>query len=437
MKRIETDILNHKYFLESDIEEFLYDTSFEWNIVKVYPSILLQTWYGMGGSITESSAFNIMKLSKENLEKLLDAYYGSNGLDYNLGRISIGSNDFCLDSYSLTTKQDLSDFNLERDKKYILPVLKEILKKKNLSILASPWSPPAFMKDNSSLVSGGHLLKEYYKTYAKYLVKFIKEYQKEGIKIDFITMQNEPFAKQTWESCNFSLEEQKDFITNYLLEELEAVDTSIFLWDHNKENLVNVASVLACNHPKIKGIAFHSYMGTHLTNVSLTHQKYPNMLLFHTEGCTGYSKYNETEWLVDAELYLIDIMTDITGGLNGYIDWNILLDSHGGPNHKENYCKSPIILNEKEDGFILTPIYYYLLHIAKYIKKGFTFVPVDVYRPDLFSVSAVKDETVVTVLLNPNHYEIEVNLVINDKRIHDKLNPHTIVTYIYDSMNTL
>lgn len=433
MKKIVTNIKEKKYWEEIEIKETKYNDTWEWNIVKVYPNIKKQKWYGMGGALTEASCYNILKLSKEKQEKLLYAYYGKNALDYNLGRIAIGSNDFCLNSYELVKEEDLSDFSIERDKKYIIPIIKEIQKEKNLTLIASPWSPPSFMKDNGSLFEGGKLKKEYYKSYADYLKTFIEKYGNEGIPITYLTIQNEPNAKQKWESCLFSLEEQKELLSKYVLPKFKNLDTKILLWDHNKENLFDVANYLVLENEKIAGLAFHYYQGQHSTNLDLVRTFYPNLLLFHTEGCCGYSKYNEKKWIGDAEIYLINLINDINHGLNGYIDWNIFLDFYGGPSHKENYCKSPIILNKKENDYILTPIYYYLGHIAKYIKPGDFIIPINFYRIDLLGTAAVNDKRIVVILLNTINDKIEVDVVVQQKRVHDIIAPHSIVTYVFEN----
>lgn len=429
MKKIETNILAKKYFEKTNIFFEPYDPSYEWNIVRCYKELKKQMWYGMGGSITESSAYNFYSLPKEKQEELLDLYYGIDGLNYNLGRISIGSNDFCLASYEYTKKEDLSDFSIEKEQEYILPMLKEIQKRKILSLVASPWSPPSWMKENHDLYHGDKLKKDYYNTYAKYLNLFLESFQKEGFEIDYITMQNEPNASQRWESCKFTLEEQKEFVMDYLCDSLKDKKTKILVWDHNKENLVDVANTLLIANEKIAGIAIHSYQGTHAKNIQLVRDKYQEKLIFHTEGCCGFSKYNEEEWVRDAEYYLINMISDMNEGLNGYIDWNLFVDWEGGPNHQGNYCKSPIISNEEKNDFYKTPIYYYLLHMSL-IKRGFSIIPLDTYRPDLLGVSATDGKQIVTTLLNVTEEEIEIDYVVNEKRVHDYLKPHSIVTFI-------
>lgn len=165
-------------------------------------------------------------------------------INYNLCRLSIGSCDFSLSSYSYSKKNDLSDFSIKKDFEYIIPLIKDILKvKPNVKFLASPWSPPQFMKNTKMLSFGGKLLNNYKSTYAEYLSKYILEYKKIGINIEYITIQNEPNAAQPWESCLFSSYDEVDFLVNYLYPTFQNyhIDTRILIYDHNKEKLFNRA----------------------------------------------------------------------------------------------------------------------------------------------------------------------------------------------------
>ena len=286
------------------------------------------------------------------------------------------------------------------------------------------------MKDNKSLKNGGKLLKKYYDDYVNYLLNFIKTFKEKGIDIKYLTMQNEPMARQSWESCCFTLAEQKDFIYNYLLPRLDNV--SVFLWDHNKEDLYNLVNELYRQNEKIMGVAYHWYTGIHATNLRLIHEKYPDLLLMHSEGCCCFSVYNEREWVNDAEMLLVDLISDLNNGMNIYLDWNILLDYHGGPNHQNNFCKSPIILSEDEKDFIKTPIYYYFGHISKFIKEGDIINQISLYDNSLYGVVATNDLKTSIIILNSTDVDKEINLVIKDKVVKDTIKAHTIVTYLKD-----
>lgn len=430
MEKYTTNILQHQYFVKESLSNEKSEPRWEWNIVKIYDKEKIRTWCGLGGSITGASAYNFQKLSKDNQKKFIEYYYGQSGLNYNLARLSIGSNDFCPYSYEYCSDGNLKHFKIKEDKKLLFPLLKKINRKANITYLASPWSPPSWMKDNNSLI-GGKLKKECYDSYAEYLIKFLENYKKENISISYLTIQNEPYAWQKWESCVYSLKEQKDFIKNYLLAKLNKskLDTKILLWDHNKDNVYENTKYLRIKDDRIAGVAFHNYAGSHFQNLALISQKYPNDLLWHTEGCRGFEPYNEEKWLLDAELYMLDLIGNINHGINGYIDWNILLDDKGGPNHVENYCKSPIMLDENNN-LILTPIYYYLKHLGFFVKKGYQSLIVDTYRPDLFCCAFKNHNEYVIICLNMNAYDMEVDLILKGKRTHDVLSSHSIVTYV-------
>lgn len=159
-------------------------------------------------------------------------------MNYNFCRISIGSCDFSLNSYSYSYENNLSDFNINRDLKYVIPIIKLAQKRnQNLQFLSSPWSPPAFMKDNHSLIRGGKLLPRYKKLWANYLVKYVHSYQSHGIPISYMTIQNEPNAKQIWESCIYSASEEADLLKNYLYPTFKkyGLNTQFLIWDHNKD----------------------------------------------------------------------------------------------------------------------------------------------------------------------------------------------------------
>lgn len=184
----------------------------------------------------------------------------------------------------------------------------------------------------------------------------------------------------------------------------------------------------------IAGVAFHNYAGMHFENLSLVHKNYPSYKLWCTENCTGFSKYDEKQWVHDAEIYMLEMLENINNGMNGYIDWNILLDQNGGPSHSQNYCKSPIILNENNE-FILTPIYYYLKHLASLVPVNSDSVVVDAYRPDLFACAFKNGSNLIILILNVNDYPIEISLVIENERCQDMVAEHSIVSYSYELKN--
>ena len=237
IEKIETN-LKRNLLLHSSYVKFSPNKREENQVIQINPEITFQTILGFGGAFTESSCYVLNSLDKKVSDNILDDYFLEENLNYQFGRISIGSCDFSLDSYSYCYKNDLSDFSIKRDMKYVIPVIKSAQKRnKNLQFVASPWSPPKFMKSNNSLILGGKLLTQYKSLWVEYLVKYVHSYHKQGIPISYMTIQNEPNAKQTWESCLYSSSEEADLLKNYLFPIFKKnhLTTDFLIWDHNKD----------------------------------------------------------------------------------------------------------------------------------------------------------------------------------------------------------
>ena len=437
IKKIETNYKRKLFFYESKVNSKKYSEKYENQIINIYPEITYQSIIGFGGAFTESTGFALKSLPKEKQVNLLNEYFSKSGLNYSIGRLPIGSSDFSLKSYSYSNKADLSDFCIEKDKEYIISTVKSALKiNPNLKFLSSIWSPPKFMKSNKMLVLGGKLLKEHKQTLADYYCKYIKEYFKNAIFINYITVQNEPNAVQIWESCLYSPEEEMDFAVNYLFPTLKRnqLNTKILIWDHNKEKLFTRSLAELKDNKSleaISGIAFHWYTGDHFENIELTHNAFPGKLLFHTEGCTGYSKFNPKEEVKNAEIYGHDILGDLNSGIHAFIDWNLILDNKGGPNHKLNYCNSPVMINKEKDDYIKNLTFYYIGHFSKFIQTGAKRIAFSKYTSDIEITSFINpDNSIAVVLMNRNDFNKEYNLVIKNNIIHDNLDSHAIVTYL-------
>ncbi len=422
MKKIITDI-NKNIILK---EENILDNGDSNNIIKILLDKEITTYLGIGAAITESVGYNYCKLSSLNKKKFLDDCYSNHGLNLSYGRISIGSNDFTIKSYEYSKKKDLSDFNIDHDKLYVIPMLKDILKIKKISLIASPWSPPRMYKRLRLLRYGTKLKKKYYDRYGDYLIKFIDAYKLEGINIDYLTPQNEPVARQKWESCKFSLLEQKDFVYNYLVPKLK--DTKVLLFDHNKDNIYYIFKELYKKNEKIAGLAFHYYSGSFFDNIKKIHMDYPDIILASTESCCGYSKYHEKSWIHDAEIILNDIIGDMNNGTNIYVYWNLLLDELGGPTYIKNYVKSLIIL--KNNNYLLTPLYYYIYHISHFVNINSKIIYNECFTDELKVLSFKDKNKIKIIIMNISNKDYEYNLLINDQYYSDSINPHSIITYI-------
>lgn len=436
--KIETNI-KRNMFLNKTSKIKMHDITnkLETQRINIYSEIKFQEILGFGGALTSSSGYVLSSIDENLSNKIIEEYFSPAGLNYCFCRLPIGSSDFSQKSYSYSYKKDLSDFNIEKDEQYIIPFIKKAQKQcDTLQFLATPWSPPSFMKNNKTLKFGGKLLDKYKNLYANYLIKYIQEYKKNNIDINYITTQNEPNAMQVWESCIYSAKEEAEFIKNYLYPKLKEqnLSTKILIWDHNKDNILyRVLDTISDSeiNSYISGFAFHWYTGTHFENIKLLHDLFPNKLIFQTEGCTGYSNFKPEDELFNAELYASEIIGDLNSGTNTFIDWNIVLDYNGGPNHKRNYCNSPIMINKEKSDYIKTPSFYYIAQFSKYIKPGARKIAFSRFTEKLDVIAFQNpNNSVIIVLLNRNDYNIEYNLCFKNQFIHDNMDSHAIVTFI-------
>jgi glucosylceramidase len=416
--------------------------------VFIEPRKTFQTFLGIGGAITDASAEVFAKLPKNKQEELLQAYYNKDkGIGYSLVRTTIHSSDFSSESYTYVTEGDkeLKTFNIEHDKKYKIPLLKRAIETAGgkLTLFASPWSPPAFMKTNNNMLRGGKLLPEFYQPWANYYVKFIKSYEKEGIPVWGLTLQNEPMATQKWESCIYTAEEERDFLKNYLgptLKKSGLGNTKITVWDHNRD-LISQRSNTILNDPEankyVWGIGFHWYESWSggepmFENIKKVHDIYPNKNLLFTEGCNENFKSENYQLWKNGERYGKSMINDFNNGTVGWTDWNILLDENGGPNHVGNFCFSPIHGDIKTGELIYTPSYYFIGHFSKFIQKGAKRIDCVTSRSNLISTSFLNpDGKVVTVVMNQSSQKIDYNVYVDTNKVSISILPHAIQTLIY------
>lgn len=415
--------------------------------VFVNPEKTFQTFMGIGGAITDASAEVFAKLPKDKQAEFVNAYYDAKqGIGYSLIRTTIHSSDFSSGSYTYIKEndKDLKSFSIDHDKKYRIPLIKEALKKAgNIPLYASPWSPPAFMKDTKNMLKGGKLLPEFYQSWANYYTKFIGAYEKEGMPIWGITVQNEPMAVQTWESCIYTAEDERDFLKNYLgptMAKNGYSDKKIVIWDHNRDLMVQRANVIYSDPEASKyawGMGFHWYEtwngGQHMfNNVKAVYEAYPDKNLMFTEGCVEVFNAEKYQFWANGEKYGNNIINDFNNGTVAWTDWNILLDEKGGPNHVGNFCFSPIHADLKRGKLIYTPSYYYIGHFSKFIRPEAKRVSTAVSRSQLQSTSFLnKDGKMVTVVMNQSDKELTYNLIIDEAKADVKIPAHAIQTLVY------
>lgn len=412
------------------------------HVVNLYPEVEYQHFRGFGGAFTEASAHNYAGMSSEKQEELQNAYFSADGLSYTLGRIHMNSCDFGLGNYDYLAEGDttLDSFDIAHDRAEILPFIKSAQAHavEPMEFMMAPWSPPAFMKTNGEMNHGGSLKKEYYQMWAEYFVKFIQAYQKEEIPIRYVTVQNEPLAVQTWDSCVYTSEEESLFVRDYLGPELEKAglsDVAIFIWDHNKEEAYQrVKEVLAAEKTRkyVRGAALHWYTGDHFEATELIQKQYPELEVFFTEGCVEYSRFADSGEIDKAEMYAHDILGNLNAGITASFDWNLILDDKGGPNHVGNFCAAPIMCDVKNDTYEKRLSYYYIGQFSRYIKPGAVRIGTTKYT-DQIEVTAFcnPDGTRVAVLLNKTGKDIPVTLREEGKGAELLIEARSIVTVVY------
>ena len=416
--------------------------------VFVEPTKTFQYFMGIGGAITDASAEVFAKLSKGKQQELLNAYYDKEkGIGYSLLRTTIHSSDFSSGSYTYIKEgdKDLKTFNIDHDRQYRIPMLKEAIKTAGgkLLLYVSPWSPPAFMKSNGSMLKGGTLLPEYYQSWANYYTKFIKAYEKEGMPIWGLTVQNEPMATQTWESCVYSAEAERDFLKNFLgptMKKEGLGDKKIVVWDHNRDLMNQRANVIFSDPEASKyawGMGFHWYETwaggePMFDNVRKVHEAYPSKNLLFTEGCVEKFDAKKYQFWANGERYGTSMINDFNNGTVGWTDWNILLDQNGGPNHVGNFCFAPIHADTNSGELIYTPSYYYIGHFSKFIRPDAKRVSTAVSRSSLISTSFLnKDGKMVTVVMNQSDKSVTYNLIIATEKTVVVIPAHGIQTLVY------
>lgn len=414
----------------------------------VNPSKTFQSFWGIGGAITDASSEIFATLSPQKQDEFLKAYYDKDeGIGYSIARTTIHSSDFASGSYTYVTDEDkeLSTFNIDHDRKYRLPLIKRVIEAAGgeIPLYASPWSPPAFMKTNKNMLQGGKLLPEYAPSWAMYYAKFIKAYEQENIPIWGLTIQNEPMATQRWESCIYTAEEERDFLKNHLgptLEQEGLGDKNIVVWDHNRDLITDRANIIFDDPEASKyawGIGFHWYEvwagGEYMyDNLSLINESYPDKNLLFTEGCVESFDEQKYQFWPNAERYGQSMINDFNNGTVGWTDWNILLDHTGGPNHVQNFCFAPIHADTRTGELIYTPSYYYIGHFSKFIRPEAKRVSSSSSRSHLLSTSFLNtDGTMVTVVMNQSDKEIPYKLYVGRKAVQEKIAAHAIQTLVY------
>jgi len=395
--------------------------------VFVDPENTFQTYIGIGAALTDASAEVFAALPKNKQQEFLTAYFDKDkGIGYTFSRTPIASCDFSSASYDYVQEgdADLKTFSVAHDEKYRIPFIKKAIAAAGgeLKVFASPWSPPAWMKDNNSRLHGGKLLDKYKQTWANHYVRFIQAYEKDGIPIWGLTVQNEPMAVQRWESCVYTAEEERDFVKSYLgptLKKAGMDDKKLIVWDHNRDLIYQRASTIFNDKEASKyiwGIGFHWYetwtgSGMQFENEKRVHEAFPGKNLVFTEGCAeSFNPDRYYAWEL-GERYGLSMINDFNSGTVAWTDWNILLDQKGGPNHVQNFCFAPVHADLTTNELIYTNSYYYIGHFSKFILPG----------AKRIACSASRDKLQATAFLNPDGQKVVIVMNNSDDKISFKL----------------
>lgn len=415
--------------------------------ILINPSKQYQTFLGIGAALTDAAAETFYKLPQEKQEQIMEAYFDKEkGIAYSLARTIIHSCDFSSESYTYVKEGDneLTTFNIDHDRKFRIPFTKKAIEASGgkLKMYASPWSPPAFMKTNTSMLKGGKLKATFYQPWANYYVKFIKAYEKEGIPIWGLTIQNEPMAAQIWESCIYTAEEERNFLKNYLgptLEKEGLGGIKIIVWDHNRDLLFERANVIL-NDPEankyVWGTGFHWYEdwkdGTPMyKNVAAVNKAFPDKHLIFTEGCNEKYELNRIADPKLAERYGKAMINDFNNGTVAWTDWNILLDETGGPNHVGNLCFAPVHGDTRTGELTFTNSYYYIGQFSKFIRPGAKKIATATTANHLSATAFLNtDGSIIVVALNDKDITINYMLTIDNKTAKLNMPAHSIQTIV-------
>ena len=439
--------------------------------IQLDPTKEFQTITGFGGAFTESSAYLLNKLSKKNRDTILQAYFSKEGANYSLTRTHMNSCDFSLSHYSYSPVVDdltLDHFTIEEDQDDLIPMIKDALNvsEDGFKILASPWTAAPWMKDNNEWV-GGKLLPKYYDTWALFFSKYLDAYSKEGIDIWGFTVENEPHGNgNNWESMHYSPAEMTNFVQHHLGPNLESNgygDKIILGYDQNRAGVKEWVDVMFATPESSKyfdGTAIHWYESTYEVfpeALQYAHQKAPNKYLIETEGCVDsqvpewkndawYWSKESTDWGWDwasekdkylhpkyapVNRYARDIIGCLNNWVDGWIDWNMVLDTQGGPNWFKNWCVAPVIVDPEKDEVYFTPLYYTMAHFSKYIRPNAIVIGLENSDKEL-QVTAAKnpDGTIAVVIFNEGKIAKNFKIRLGEKETSISINAQALQTIL-------
>ena len=421
----------------------------------------VQTILGFGGAFTDAATMTVKSLSTKSQVNLLGSYFSTQGIEYSIGRIPIASCDFSTRPYSYD--DFVGDFNLtkfslaEEDLVFKIPVIKQAISmgRRNISLFGSPWSSPYWMKTNNNMTGRGFIKGKvgdvYHKAWAQYFVRFIQEYKNHGLDIWGITAQNEPTDGRLpgfrFQCLGWTAELQRDFIAKDLGPALDAAGlghVKLMILDDSRLLLPLWAEVVL-RHPEaakfVSGIAVHWYQDRigPVSALDRTYEQFgQNFFLLSTEACEQdtFDKKKSVSlgnW-GRAEHYFHDITQDIQHGVSGWVDWNIALDTRGGPNWVNNMADSPVIVNATADEFYKQPMFYAMGHFSKFVWPGSKVLKSSII-PASFDALVFQRPTGDRVATLGNYNNEPVTVVIHDTLsgwINLEVPARTLVTVVWN-----
>lgn len=430
-------------------------------VIKLDKNTTYQTILGFGGAFTDATGINVHKLSPDAQENLLKSYFHQTGIEYTLGRIPMAGTDFSTHKYSYDdTPGDLQlrNFSLvNEDIKYKIPLVQAAQKmsKNKITLFASPWSAPAWMKTNNDMAGMGQLIGEpggkYYKAWAKYFVRFLEEYKKQKISFWGLTAQNEPTDGMLYNfpfnAMGFTAEQQRDFIAKDLGPALHLAGydkIKLMILDDNRLMLTQWAEVILSNPDAaqyVSGIAVHWYLDFLVPSkiLSITHEQYPDSFILATEACRGQNPWDESVTLGKwsrGEDYAHSIIQDVNNWAIGWTDWNMALDMKGGPNWAENFVDSPVIVNYETDEFYKQPMFYAMGHFSKFLRPGSKRIGLSISKTKCVEVAGfiTPENLVVVTVLNRNDEDYVVSIKDDDRGYANIFAmSHTLQTLVWSS----
>ncbi|MGI4864768.1 MAG: glycoside hydrolase family 30 protein [Janthinobacterium lividum] len=348
-------------------------------VIEIDDSQRFQTMDGFGYCLTGGSAELLHAMSAPARAKLLRELFGTDGTSIGVSylRISIGASDLDAQVFSYDdlpageTDPTLARFSLAPDEKHLIPVLKEILAiNPGLKLLGSPWSPPTWMKTNGE-TKGGSLKPEFYGAYAQYFVKYLQGMQAQGIRLDAITVQNEPLHPGNNPSLLMPAEAQAEFIGRHLGPAFRAagLKTKIICYDHNCDKPDYPLTVLgdATANPYVDGSAFHLYLGP-IEALSKVHDAFPQKNVYFTEQWVG----SKTAFADNLGWHLKNL--EIGAPRNWaktVLEWNLAADPQQNP-HSPGGCTECLgaLTLAPNDAITRNVAYYTVAHASKFVPTG-------------------------------------------------------------------